>query len=187
MFQIRSEIPSDGAAIETLNDLGFGVDRRARTVYRLRHGAPNFGFIAADPESDQPLATLRFWPVMVGLERPALLLGPLAVTPERRGQGLGRALVGHGLSMARDRGWRLCLVSGDPAYYRPYGFLPAAPLGFAMPGPITAGHLQVKDLTGDTLDRLPRNTVLRVLPWRCHRGDDVANEGVVTHRRLRVG
>jgi predicted N-acetyltransferase YhbS len=187
MFQIRSELPSDGAAIESLNDLGFGPDRRGRTVYKLRLGAPTLGFIAADPESDQPLATLRFWAVMAGLERPAVLLGPLAVTPELRGQGLGRALVGHGLSVARDRGWRLCLVSGDPDYYRPYGFVPAAPYGFAMPGPITAGHLQVKDLSGDALDSLPREPVLRVLPWRCHRGDDADGTPVVTYRRLRVG
>lgn len=187
MFQIRSEVPSDGAAIETLNDLGFGAERRGRTVYRLRHGAPTLGFVAADPESDQPLATLRFWPVMVGLERPALLLGPLAVVPDRRGQGLGRALVGHGLSVARDRGWRLCLVSGDPRYYRPYGFEPAAPYGFAMPGPVAAGHLQVKDLAGGALDTLPRGAVLRVLPWRCHRGDGAGGDAVVTHHRLRVG
>lgn len=187
MFQIRSELPSDGAAIESLNDLGFGPERRARTVYRLRLGAPSLGFIAADPESDQPLATLRFWPVMAGLDRSALLLGPLAVSPDRRGQGLGRALVGHGLSMARDRGWRLCLVSGDPDYYRPWGFEPAAPFGFAMPGPITAGHLQVKALVPDALACLPRGDVLRVLPWRGHRRDDADGDAVMSHRRLRVG
>src|SRR5690606_23941200 len=99
MFQIRAEQPSDDAAVESLNDLGFGPERRGRTVYRLRLGAPTLGFVAADPESDQPLATLRFWPVMAGLDRPALLLGPLAVAPDRRGQGLGRALVGHGLAV----------------------------------------------------------------------------------------
>lgn len=187
MFQIRSELPSDGAAIETLNDLGFGPDRRSRTVYKLRHGGPTLGFIAADPVSDQPLATLRFWAVMIGLDRPAILLGPLAVTPELRGQGLGRALVGHGLSVARDRGWRLCLVSGDPAYYRPFGFEPAAPYGLAMPGPITAGHLQVRELASGALASLSRGPVLRVLPWRCHRGSDADGDAVVTHRRLRVG
>lgn len=188
MFQIRAELPTDGAAVETLNDLGFGTERRGRTVYKLRYGAPTLGFIASDPESDEPLATLRFWAVMVGLDRPALLLGPLAVMPERRGQGLGRALVGHGLSVARDRGWRLCLVSGDPAYYQPYGFEPAAPLGFAMPGPITAGHLQVKALADDALATLPRGGALPVLPWRRHRGPEADNDDwVVSTRRLRVG
>lgn len=184
MFQIRSEQPSDGAAIESLNDLGFGPERRGRTVYKLRLGAPTLGFIAADPESDQPLATLRFWAVMAGLERPALLLGPLAVAPDRRGQGLGRALVGHGLSVARDRGWRLCLVSGDPDYYRPYGFEPAAGWGFAMPGPIAAGHLQVKALAPGALDCLPRGGVLPVLPWRGLRGDGAGDgDAVMRHRR----
>ncbi|MEQ8394275.1 N-acetyltransferase [Thalassobaculum sp.] len=187
MFQIRSEIPSDGAAVETLNDLGFGVERRGRTVYRLRLGAPTLSFIAADPVSDQPLATLRFWPVMVGLDRPALLLGPLAVIPERRGEGLGRALVGHGLSVARDRGWRLCLVSGDPDYYRPFGFEQAAPYGFAMPGPIEAGRLQVKALAPDALGTLPRGAILPLLPWRGHRGGSTDGDEIVSHRRLRVG
>lgn len=187
MFQIRCETPFDGAAIETLNDLGFGTERRARTVYRLRAGAPTMGFVAADPESDQPLATLRFWPAMVGLDRPTLLLGPLSVIPERRNQGLGRALVAHGLAIAADRGWRLCLVSGDPDYYAPFGFEMAAPYGFALPGPIEAGRLQVKELVAGALAKLPRGTLLPVLPWRGVRGGGAGNDDAVIHRRLRVG
>lgn len=156
MFQIRPETPADGATVESLADLGFGPDRRNRTVYRLRVGPPTAGlaFVAADPTSDAPLATLRFWCVSIGGALTSLLLGPLAVCPDRRGQGLGRALISNGLALARDQGWPLCLVSGEPDYYRPFGFEPAAPLGLVMPGPIAAGALQVKALQSDGLDGL---------------------------------
>lgn len=150
MFQIRQEIPSDIGTINALLDAGFGPDRRARTVYRLRQESPADGlaFVAADPVSDEPLATIRFWEISLAA-RPktgpaTLLLGPLAVHAELRGQGLGRALVSHGLTMAREQGWQLCVVSGEPDYYAAYGFVDASPHGVMMPGPVHAGWLQIK-------------------------------------------
>jgi predicted N-acetyltransferase YhbS len=150
MFQIRQEVSSDIGTINALLDAGFGADRRTRTVYRLRQGAPaeGLGFVAADPVSDEPLATIRFWEIALGEQGktgPAtLLLGPLAVHPELRGQGLGRALVSHGLTVAREQGWQLCVVSGEPEYYAAYDFEDAAPYGLMMPGPLHAGWLQIK-------------------------------------------
>ena len=160
MFQIRQQVPSDIGTINALLDAGFGPDRRTRTVYRLRQGAPADGlaFVAADPVSDEPLATIQFWEITLregAKAGPAtLLLGPLAVHAELRGQGLGRALVSHGLTMAREQGWQLCVVSGEPDYYAPYGFEDASPYGVMMPGPVHAGWLQIKAFDAAALDAL---------------------------------
>jgi len=54
----------------------------------------------------------------------ASLLGPLAVTPARQGQGIGSALVRAGLRQLKDRDVRFVCVLGDPAFYGRLGFLP---------------------------------------------------------------
>jgi putative acetyltransferase len=50
------------------------------------------------------------------------LLGPLAVRPARQGEGIGRALVETGLAALRSRGACGCVLVGDPAFYRRFGF-----------------------------------------------------------------
>lgn len=175
MFTIRAETASDSDAVTHLTDLGFGPDHRSRTVWRLRQGpaADGLGFVAADANEGRVLATVRFWPVEIGDPLAAVLLGPLAVCPTLRGQGLGRALVAHGLQAARDAGWDLCLVSGAPEFYRPFGFEPAPPYGFAMPGPVNAGWLQVRPLRTGALDDLPAAETRPIQPRRWVRRDGV--------------
>ena len=184
MFFIRAETPADAPGVDSLNDAGFGPDRLQRTVWTLRRGAMAAGLahVAADPENGRLLATLRFWPVRIGEATQAVLLGPLAVCPNLRGQGIGRALVAHGLQAARDEGWDLCLVSGEPDYYRPFGFEPADAFGIEVPGPLRAGWLQVRELRTGALDPLrgaDRLTVSvaaerpAVQPRRGHRCDSI--------------
>ena len=50
------------------------------------------------------------------------LLGPVAVLPDHQGKGIGRALVETGLDALRSRGARGCILVGDPAFYRRFGF-----------------------------------------------------------------
>ena len=50
------------------------------------------------------------------------LLGPVAVRPARQGEGIGRALVETGLETLRARGSCGCVLVGDPAFYRRFGF-----------------------------------------------------------------
>jgi len=46
----------------------------------------------------------------------------LAVSPEFQRQGVGQALVRRGLEILRDSKASGCVVFGDPAYYRRFGF-----------------------------------------------------------------
>lgn len=61
----------------------------------------------------------------------AALLGPLAVTPPRQKQGLGRALVENGHARLTEQGIATVCVLGDPGYYNRLGF--AAETGIEPP------------------------------------------------------
>jgi predicted N-acetyltransferase YhbS len=140
-FRLEAERPDDAAAIDALLDLAFGVARHAKRSYAYRRdvdSVPALRVVARDP-GGRLVGTLRFWPIAIesddgAVRRPALLLGPIAVEPHLKGQGVGRALMAEGLARAASLGHDLVLLVGDLAYYGQFGFVPAAPLGFVMPG-----------------------------------------------------
>lgn len=161
MFAIRHEQPADAGAVETLLDRCFGVDRRHKASYRFRDGVPPLSehcFVAAD-ETGRLVGAIRYWPIRLD-QQPALLLGPLAIDPDRQGRGIGRALVFHSLETATAAGHRLVFLVGDPTYYARFGFS-VAPPGIVMPDE-PHGRLHVRRL--DAGLRLPRRGTLRPVP-----------------------
>ena len=56
------------------------------------------------------------------------LLGPVAVLPNFQKQGIGHALVNEGLKTIRNMGANGCVLVGDPAFYRRFGFQNNCPL-----------------------------------------------------------
>ena len=153
--EIVPEKPEHAVLIDPLLDRTFGITRRQRTTYRLRDGVapiPALCFASVDDEGSF-LGSLRFWPLFVG-GRDAILLGPLAVDPMLQGQGIGKALVAHGLAAAAALGHRICVVVGPPAYYRPFGFINASAAGLIMPGPVEPARFQVMELVPGALEGL---------------------------------
>ncbi len=57
-------------------------------------------------------------------DRTVFVLGPVAVMTERQGQGIGQALLRHGLQVLRDVGVDIAMTYGDPNYYQKVGFRP---------------------------------------------------------------
>jgi putative acetyltransferase len=49
-------------------------------------------------------------------------LGPIAVLPDLQRQGIGTSLVNEGLRTIRGLGAEGCVLVGDPAYYKRFGF-----------------------------------------------------------------
>jgi putative acetyltransferase len=49
-------------------------------------------------------------------------LGPISVVPELQRQGIGKSLMGAGLSSLKALGAKGCVLVGDPSYYERFGF-----------------------------------------------------------------
>lgn len=78
---------------------------------------------------------------------PALGLGPLSVAPEHQGSGVGAALMHSVLGAADALGESLVCLLGEPAYYRRFGFVPAATTGVMAPDPLWGNYFQIRTLT----------------------------------------
>jgi predicted N-acetyltransferase YhbS len=99
------------------------------------------------------LGSVRFWPILVG-EQPSLLLGPLAVRSELRGQGIGIALMRHGIERATALGHETMLLIGDEPYYARVGFARIAPGRVRFPGPVDKARILGVALKPGALDLL---------------------------------
>jgi predicted N-acetyltransferase YhbS len=154
-FSIESESPADALLIDALLDDAFGLSRRTKTSYRFREGEtaiPGLSLVARAP--GVPLAgTISFWRLIIGAARTrALLLGPLAVHPAFKNQGIGLKLMEQGLALAQACGERLVLLVGDAPYYDRAGFRPAPVGRFVFPGPVDPARLLYRELAPGALD-----------------------------------
>jgi predicted N-acetyltransferase YhbS len=141
MITIRHEKSSDASAREALLDLAYGPVRFSKTSELLR--ALDDGRIAG---------TVRLWAVSAGGDRPALLLGPLAVRPDSRNRGIGSALMRRALESARRLGHRTVLLVGDAAYYGRFGFSAERTGKLWLPGPYDQHRLLGLELRPDALE-----------------------------------
>jgi predicted N-acetyltransferase YhbS len=152
MVTIRNETRHDVEAREALLDRVWGAERYHKTAERLREGrTPAAGLSLVAEEADALIGTVRLWPVCAGPQRPALLLGPLAVEERERNRGIGGALMRRALAAARRRGHGAVLLVGDPAYYQRFGFCAEATGGLWLPGPFERHRLLGCELTPGAL------------------------------------
>ncbi len=56
--------------------------------------------------------------------RMVFMLAPVAVPTDRQGEGIGQALITHGLDVLRNEGVDIAVTYGDPAFYGRVGFAP---------------------------------------------------------------
>ncbi len=156
MHLIKPEGPALGAAVERLYDDVFGPARFHKASYLYREGIEaitELSFVVF--EAQRLVGGIRYWPILIGdCARQALLLGPLAIAPDRAGKGIGRALVFHTLEIAARMGHNLVLLVGDVDYYQRFGFVPASPHGFSMPGETRPERLQLAPLRPGILGRV---------------------------------
>ena len=146
--------PQDHDAIEHLLDLSFGTDRRSKTSYRLREGnraVSGLSLVVRDAGVGIS-GTISFWPLAIGEKQmPALLLGPLAVHPDRQKLGIGLMLMREGLSRAKAQGHTLVLLVGDEPYYAKVGFRKLPPGLISLPGSVNPERFLYLELTDGAL------------------------------------
>lgn len=157
--------------VEAVLDRAFGPDRHARTAYRIRAGmAPldALSFAALD-EDDLLVGTIQCWPIGLmtpqGAQVPLVMVGPVAVVPERQGEGFGVGL----MSAMIEADARLAtgvagslpqVLIGDADYYGRWGFTAGATAGWRCPGPYEASRLLAR---GSALSAMPAEGMLG--PW----------------------
>jgi predicted N-acetyltransferase YhbS len=138
------ERPQDDAAVEGLVLAAFGPGRFAKAAERLREGRrPLLGLSFVAWENGRIVGCVRQWAVKVG-ETPAIMLGPFAVEPGYRSQGLGAALIEQACDAAADAGHAWIVLVGDAPYFGPLGFVVAPRV--RMPGPVDPRRVLVRAL-----------------------------------------
>lgn len=143
----RPMTAADLPAVEALHDVAFGPGALTRTAYRVREGQPPFTpFCRVLHRADVLVAAIRYTEILIGGQRGALMLGPLAVAPAFANQGHGRRLIAESLAAAEQAGVALVLLVGDPPYYARFGFVPVPAGQITMPGPVDPGRLLAKVL-----------------------------------------
>lgn len=133
--------------IEKLLDDAFGKDRMQRTAYLLRKAMPiieHLSFAAA--ENGCVIGSIQCWPVAVA-GAPLILVGPVAVAPDRQGQGIGHRLM-HAALGALQPGDAPMVMIGDPEYYGRFGFDAGGTTGWTLPGPWEPRRLLLRNLQG---------------------------------------
>lgn len=136
-MHIREERPDDVAAISLLIERAFAraphsSGTESAIVSALREGGALTISLVAE-QGNQIQGHVAFSPVRVTDGSSNWYgLGPVAVEPARQGLGIGSELIRVGLGKLRDLGAAGCVVLGDPAYYRRFGFSQQA--GLRYPG-----------------------------------------------------
>lgn len=157
-FAISAEIdqqsPAVAAAREALLGRAMGLNWKRKTSQKLRRGRrPSEGLAFVARSEDGRLAgTVRLWDVATGDGRPALLLGPLAVDPQLKSAGIGKALMLHAISEAKRLGHKAILLIGDAGYYGRFGFSAEKTDALSMPGPYERHRFLALELVPGALD-----------------------------------
>jgi predicted N-acetyltransferase YhbS len=152
-LRLVRERPRDDDAIEEMTAAAFGSDRFHKTVYRLREevaAIKDLCFVALD-QKGRLVASIRNWPILINERWPAILLGPLAISPELRGLGYGKALMWHSMAQARMQGHSRIILVGDPEYYNQFGFRRDLALNIQLPGWVEARRFLALELVAGAM------------------------------------
>lgn len=111
-----------------------------RLAARLRGDArPLHTLWFAMREDGALVASVQAWRVRLLAAEPVelALIGPVAVAPERQGQGLGHAL----MARVTERLDRAAVLVGDPQYYAAWGFSAEHTAGWDLDGAVERERL----------------------------------------------
>ncbi|MEM9605167.1 MAG: N-acetyltransferase [Pseudomonadota bacterium] len=134
---VRPERETDKRAIRDVTRLAFEGKSYADgdehdLIDKLRQlGALRVSLVAVD--ADELIGQISFSPATnAETSGDWYTLGPLAVRPDRQGQGVGGELIESGIRALMDVGAAGCVLTGDPGYYGRHGFClsrPHCPVG----------------------------------------------------------
>ncbi|GAB3955252.1 N-acetyltransferase [Spirosoma harenae] len=144
-IHIRHEQPNDVDTIEKLTQAAFlsGLhsDHTEQFIINALRRAGQLTISLVAEENDVILGHVAISPVTISSGATGWYgLGPISVWPDQQHQGIGSTLVNAALTELQQLGGAGCVLVGDPAYYRRFGFKTNADL--VLPG-IPAEYFQV--------------------------------------------
>ena len=124
---IQKETPADFSAIRIVTESAFkgmayaGGDEQD-VIDRLRKkGALTLSLVAIS--NSKVVGHIAFSPATLeGSSDSWFALGPVSVLPEFQGNGIGSELINVGLLRIKEIGATGCILTGNPNYYRRFGF-----------------------------------------------------------------
>lgn len=134
---VRAETPKDFDAIRKINKKAFKGKNESKLVDALRESEgfiPELSLVAE--KAGAVVGHILFSPILIKGpqgETPALALAPMAVLPDFQNQGVGSALIKHGLEECRRLGHKIMVVVGHDEYYPRFGFTRASAKGLTLP------------------------------------------------------
>jgi len=82
----------------------------------------------------------------------ALLMAPISVLLEHRNRGVGSELINESFRLAKELGYTVVVLVGDPAYYHRFGFRPAVTFGIKHTPEIPDENVMACELVPDALN-----------------------------------
>lgn len=124
---IRTETPADHTTIREILIAAFADHPYShQTEHLIVEGLRADGALTVSLVAElngTVVGQIAFSPVEIdGNDYGWLALGPVSVAPAFQRRGIGRSLVTEGLRTVRDLGAQGCVLVGDPAFYRRFGF-----------------------------------------------------------------
>ncbi|MGY6710669.1 MAG: GNAT family N-acetyltransferase [Rhizobiaceae bacterium] len=147
---IRDEQPGDAPAIRAITLAAFegkpySDQTEAAIVDALRAACAMAVSLVAE-DRGEIVGHVAFSAVSIdGSPAPGWFgVGPVSVRPDRQSEGIGSALMRTGIGRLKGAGAKGCVLEGDPAYYRRFGFVLARRLHYAEGSP---EYFQVLELS----------------------------------------
>ncbi len=161
-FIIRNETPNDYRAVENLTREAFwnvykeGCDEHY-FVHVMRSHEDFVSELAFVIEADGKLiGNVMYTKARLidenGNEKEIISFGPLGILPEYQRQGYGKAILEHSFEKARELGYDVIVIFGNPANYLPRGFKSCRRFNVCLEGDYFPTPMLVKELTEDVLD-----------------------------------
>jgi predicted N-acetyltransferase YhbS len=135
---VRQEKPSEFQAIYDLVRVAFQTAKvsngnEQHFVTKLRSSSNYIPELALVAEENAKLVghimLTKTYVTMGSSKFNALLLAPLSVEIEYRKCGIGSLLIAESLELAKDMGYKVIFVVGNPAFYGRFGFKPSVIFG----------------------------------------------------------
>ena len=133
---IRKEQEIDNTEINILYTNSFGPGRYAKSAFRYREKYDHLIDISQVLICHNKLiGSVRFWNILVNNKK-SLLLGPIVMHRDYRGQGFGKRLLKDSILNCKNLGHNLIILVGDLSYYSKIGFKRIGQKKILFEGPV---------------------------------------------------